>query len=180
MKKTTRVGTSYLLVILIYGCAIPFLIVSLGPEIDRFLGFGPLLRPPYQLVTGAAALAYAWFWIIWSQVFIITRGKGHPNEILGYELSPLTQRLVTEGPYRCTRNPMAYGLLIFYFVALAFLRNSVVTLALFPFACLFEMWYHRKFEEPGLLARFGAEYERYRKGVPALLPFVRRYVRHPG
>jgi protein-S-isoprenylcysteine O-methyltransferase Ste14 len=173
MKKMTRVGFSYLLVILVYGCAIPFLIASLGPRIDRFLGFGPLLRPPYQLVVGAVALAYAWFWIVWSQVFIITRGKGHPNEILGYELSPLTQRLVTEGPYSHTRNPMAYGLLLFYFVALAFLCNSVVTLALFPVACLFEIWYHTRFEEPGLVTRFGDEYERYRKRVPALLPFTR-------
>lgn len=173
MKKTTRVGTSYLLVILIYACAIPLLIASLGPRIDRLLRLGPLLGPPYQLIAGAIILAYAWFWIVWSQVFIITRGKGHPNEILGCELSPPTQRLVTEGPYRHTRNPMAYGLLLFYFVALAFLCNSVITLALFPVASLFEMWYHKTFEEPGLLKRFGNEYERYREGVPAIFPFVR-------
>lgn len=179
VKKMTRVGTSYLLVILIYGCAIPLLIASLGPKIDRRLGFGPLLKPPYQLAAGAVALAYAWFWIVWSQAFIITRGKGHPNEILGCEIGPLTQRLVTGGPYRYTRNPMAYGLLLFYFVALAFLRNSIITLALFPAACFFELWYHKTFEEPGLLKRFGNEYERYRKGAPALLPFIRP-ARHSG
>ena len=173
MKRMTRTGTSYLLVILLYGCAIPFLIASLGQKTDKLLGFGKLLRPPYQLIAGVVTLAYAWSWIIWSQAFIITRGKGHPNEILGYKLSPLTQRLVTEGPYRYTRNPMAYGLLLFYFVAIAFLRNSIITLALFPFACLFEIWYHTTFEERGLLTRFGIEYERYRKEVPALLPFTR-------
>jgi len=177
MGKMTNVGTSYLLVILIYACAIPLLIVLLGPRLDRLLGLGPLLPFPYQIAPGIISLAYAWFWIAWSQVFIITRGKGHPNEILGYELGPLTQRLVTEGPYRYTRNPMAYGLLIFYFVALAFLRNSIITLALFPFACLFEIWYHTTFEEPGLLKRFGSEYERYRKEVPILLPLL-RVVRH--
>lgn len=173
-----NLGASYLLVVLIYACGIPLLIAQLGPMIDRLLSLGPLLPFPYQIAAGIIALAYAWFWIAWAQVFIIRRGKGHPNEILGYELGPLTQRLVTEGPYRHTRNPMAYGLLVFYFVALAFLSNAIITLVLFPLACVFEIWYHTTFEEPGLLKRFGSEYERYRKEVPILLPLL-RVVRDP-
>jgi protein-S-isoprenylcysteine O-methyltransferase Ste14 len=174
MGKPTNVGKGYLVVILIYACAIPLLIALLGPRLDRLLGLRPLLPFPYQIAAGIITLAYAWFWIAWSQVFIVTRGKGHPNEILGYELGPLTQRLVTEGPYRYTRNPMACGLLIFYFVALAFLRNSIITLVLFPLACLFEVWYHKKYEEPGLRTRFGGEYEQYREEVPVLFPFTKR------
>jgi protein-S-isoprenylcysteine O-methyltransferase Ste14 len=174
MSGDGRVLRSYILVIIVYGCLIPLLIASVGPRLDRLLGIGPLMPAPYHAAAGAAALAYAWFWIIWAQVSIVTRGEGHPNEILGYELGPVTQRLVVEGPYRYTRNPMAYGLIVYYFVALAFLRNSVVTLVLLVPACLFEVWYHRTYEEPGLLRRFGSEYERYRERVPLLLPFVTR------
>lgn len=168
-----RVLKSYLIVILIYACLIPALIVSLGPLLDRILGLRPLLRPPSRLVAGLVTGAYAWFWIIWSQVFLIRRGKGHPNEILGRELGPLTQQLVTEGPYRYTRNPMAWGLLVFYFVSLACVANATAVLLLFLPACLFEIWYHKNYEEPGLLRRFGAAYERYRATVPLLLPFLR-------
>jgi len=172
--RDIRVPTSYLTVIVIYVCLIPALIVSLGPRLDRLIGLPSLLRLPANFVAGAIILAYAWFWIIWSQVFLMKHGKGHPNEILGYELGPLTQHLVIGGPYRYTRNPMAYGLLIFYFVALALLCNATSVLLLFPIACLFEVWYHRRYEEPGLLSRFGTEYIRYRETVPVLLPYVRR------
>lgn len=178
MKKPSRVATGYILVFFIYLILIPFLICSLGPRLDRLIGWGPFLPGSYALAAGAAALIYAWFWIIWSQVFIITRGAGHPNEIMGRELGPVTRRLVVDGPYRFTRNPMAYGLLVFYFVSLSFFCNSPVTLMLFPFACLFEAWYHTRCEEPGLLRRFGEEYENYRAQVPMLLPrigFRRRF-----
>ncbi len=174
MSGAGRVLKSYVVVIIAYGCLLPAFIVFLGPRLDRLLGVGPLLPSPYHAIAGLAALAYAWFWIIWAQVFIVSRGEGHPNEILGYELGPVTQRLVVDGPYRYTRNPMAYGLIMYYFVALAFLCSSVVILALLPAACLFEVWYHRTYEEPGLRRRFGSEYARYRERVPLLLPFPAR------
>lgn len=174
MRNNRRIVSSYIIVIAIYLLLIPFLIVFLGKGLNRLLGWGPLLPSPYHTAAGIISLAYGWFWIIWSQFFLTTRGGGHPNEILGRELAPTTRRIVREGPYRFTRNPMAYGLTIFYFIALAFLFNITAIVALFPPACLFEIWYHKKYEEPGLLKRFGKEYEDYRKRVPLLFPFMKR------
>ncbi len=162
------------MVVLVYLLLIPLIIILLGTRLNRLLGLGSILPHPYSVIGGLIAFAYGWFWIIWSQINIIKRGEGHPNEILGRELGPLTKRLVTNGPYNHSRNPMAYGLIIFYFLALPLLCNSTLPLALFPLACLFEIWYHKKYEEPGLLERFGEDYEKYKKRVPLLFPFMRR------
>ncbi|MDD5557817.1 MAG: methyltransferase [bacterium] len=174
MNGRGRVVRGYILVIAVYAFGIPLLIAALAPRVDRALGLGPLLPPSVHVWAGLAALAYAWFWIGWALAALVRRGGGHPNEILGRELGPVTRRVVTDGPYRRTRNPMAFGLILFYFLALPLLLNSPVALALLPLACLFEVWYHRRYEEPGLLERFGADYERYRARVPLLLPFRRR------
>lgn len=174
MGDGRRIIASYAAVAVVYGCLLPLLVAAAGALLDRAAGLPPLVPPPWNTVAGLALLAWAWIWIVWSFVFLVRRGRGHPNEILGRELAPTTRTLVTNGPYRYTRNPMAYGLIVYYFAALAFLRNSIAILALLPLACLFELWYHRTYEEPGLLRRFGGEYARYREEVPALLPVVRR------
>ena len=174
MHQRVRVIFSYAAVVAIYGVGIPVLVASVGPRIDAAFGLPPLVPPPWHATVGAALLVWAWFWIAWSFFFLVRHGRGHPNEILGRELAPPTRELVTGGPYRFTRNPMAYGLIVFYFGALAFFRNSITVLALLPPACAFEIWYHRTCEEPGLLRRFGAEYARYREEVPLLLPAPRR------
>lgn len=179
MQNGRRVFLSYVAVAAIYGGGIPVLVAAAGAALDRALGLPPLVPPPWDTVAGLALLAWAWFWIAWSLDFLVRRGLGHPNEILGRELAPPTRRLVTEGPYRHTRNPMAYGLIVFYFAALAFLRNSISILAALPLACAFEVWYHRTCEEPGLLRRFGDAYSRYRAEVPLLLPIARRRRQDP-
>ncbi|MEU6089404.1 isoprenylcysteine carboxylmethyltransferase family protein [Streptomyces sp. NPDC047085] len=78
-------------------------------------------------------------------------------------------RLVVSGPYRYLRNPI-------YVAVVAVLTGQGLLLArpvLFAYAACawvvswaFVRWY----EEPGLVRRFGAEYERYRRAVPAWWP----------
>lgn len=174
MKTDRRILTSYIIVVLVYLIAIPLIVVTAGRALNRLAGLGSLLPSPYRMAAGCLALAYGWFWILWSQIFLIRRGKGHPNEILGRELAPTTRSIVTEGPYRHTRNPMAYGLIIFYFLSLAILSDAPFILFFFPAACIFEIRYHKKYEEPGLLTRFGEDYENYRKRVPLLFPFMKK------
>lgn len=92
-----------------------------------------------------------------------TRAGGTP-----FPLAP-TQRLVVSGFNRYVRNPIYAGsVLIFIGEALLFGQLSllVVALAAWAFAAAFVRWY----EEPVLLRRFGAEYEAYRRAVPAWLP----------
>ncbi|MCC5479290.1 methyltransferase family protein [Streptomyces sp. NPDC059680] len=78
-------------------------------------------------------------------------------------------RLVVSGPYRYVRNPI-------YVAVVAVLLGQGLLLArpvLFVYAAgawvltwAFVRWY----EEPGLVRRFGTEYELYRRAVPAWCP----------
>ena len=80
-----------------------------------------------------------------------------------------TRRLVVSGFNRYVRNPVYLGsLLIFSGEALLFgsLRLLVYTAAGWAGAAVFVRWY----EEPALTRRFGAEYEAYRRAVPAWRP----------
>lgn len=80
-----------------------------------------------------------------------------------------TRRLVVSGFNRYVRNPVYLGsLLIFSGEALLFGRLSMLVYAVIAWAgaWVFVCWY----EEPALARRFGAEYEAYRRAVPAWRP----------
>jgi protein-S-isoprenylcysteine O-methyltransferase Ste14 len=79
------------------------------------------------------------------------------------------QRLVVGGAYRYVRNPM-YVALLAVIVGQALLLGQLGLLlyatALWLFAAAVVRWY----EEPGLRRRFGADYDAYRRAVPAWWP----------
>jgi protein-S-isoprenylcysteine O-methyltransferase Ste14 len=80
-----------------------------------------------------------------------------------------TQRLVVTGFHRYIRNPIYVGsLMIFVGEALLFGSRTllVYTVVGWAGAAAFVHWY----EEPALTRRFGAEYEAYRRAVPAWWP----------
>jgi protein-S-isoprenylcysteine O-methyltransferase Ste14 len=80
-----------------------------------------------------------------------------------------TQRLVVSGFNRYVRNPMYLGLLIVIVgQALLFGQFSLLLYATAGWAvtAAFVRWY----EEPTLTRQFGAEYEAYRRAVPAWWP----------
>lgn len=79
-------------------------------------------------------------------------------------------RIVTEGPYRLTRNPMYLGHLIFM-LGLAVTFRSWVALVIL---LLRAIWFHRRVvaDEARLAARFGAEYTGYAARVKRWLPGI--------
>jgi protein-S-isoprenylcysteine O-methyltransferase Ste14 len=80
------------------------------------------------------------------------------------------QRIVAQGPYRYTRNPMYLGHLIFM-LGLALTFWSWFGLILFALrAAWFQHWV--KGDETRLAATFGAEYETYRARVKRWVPGV--------
>lgn len=87
-----------------------------------------------------------------------------------------TQRLVVQGIYRHVRNPMISGV---FFVLL----GEAVLAASLPIFCWFVVFvvgnavYIPLAEEPGLVQRFGADYEEYRRNVPRWLPRLRPWDR---
>ncbi len=77
-------------------------------------------------------------------------------------------RIVTEGPYRLTRNPMYLGHLIFM-LGLAVTFRSIVAAALLTWRAV---WFHRRVvaDEARLAARFGSEYTDYARRVKRWVP----------
>ena len=96
--------------------------------------------------------------------FRSARGGGGP----GIDVPPT--RIVTEGPFRFTRNPMYLGHLIFM-LGLAVTFRSYVGLALLALRAI---WFHRHVvaDEARLTARFGAEYTDYMRRVKRWVPGV--------
>ena len=84
----------------------------------------------------------------------------------------MTARLVVTGFNRYVRNPIYLAAItLFVGEALLFGQLSMLayTIAVWVGAAAFVHWY----EEPALAARFGADYDAYRRAVPAWRPRLR-------
>jgi protein-S-isoprenylcysteine O-methyltransferase Ste14 len=88
----------------------------------------------------------------------------------GPGISVPPDRIVAEGPYRCVRNPMYLGHLIFM-LGLAITFWSWAALALFAFHVV---WFHRRVleDEARLDARFGPAYAEYKARVKRWVPGI--------
>jgi protein-S-isoprenylcysteine O-methyltransferase Ste14 len=115
---------------------------------------------------GAALIAGGIARLVHAFARFVTEGRGTPAPV-----APTT-RLVVGGLYRHVRNPM-------YVAVLAAIAGQALLLgrprllaygaAVFGAVASFVRWY----EEPTLLARYGADYEAYRRGVRAWVPRLR-------
>ena len=100
------------------------------------------------------------FWVIYYQH---VQGEGTPSPLVP------TQRLVQEGPFAFSRNPMYIGTLTMY-TGLALTMGSVAMLLLVALGALLVHGYVVLVEEKEMAARFGDEYREYQKRVPRWLP----------
>jgi protein-S-isoprenylcysteine O-methyltransferase Ste14 len=108
------------------------------------------------LVAGLAVLVHAF-------ARFVREGLGTPAPV-----AP-TERLVVGGLYRYVRNPM-YLAVASIIVGQALLLGQLILL---PYAALFGLavWaFVRWYEEPTLERQFGAQYDEYRRAVPAWWP----------
>ena len=80
--------------------------------------------------------------------------------------------LVVSGPYAYVRNPMISGVILLL-LAEGLLLRSMPHLEWAGIFFLINAIYIPLLEEPLLRAKFGQQYEEYRKGVPRLIPRLR-------
>lgn len=117
-------------------------------------------------VLGAILLAAGLAVVVRAFVRFVVEGFGTPVPVAAPE------RLVVGGPNRYVRNPM-YVALLCAIAGQALLLGRPVLLAyaaaLWVTTAAFVRWY----EEPALARRFGADYEEYRRAVPAWRPRLR-------
>jgi protein-S-isoprenylcysteine O-methyltransferase Ste14 len=111
-----------------------------------------------MLVAGVGAVI-----VVWCVMAFVFMGRGTPLPL------DAPRRLVVRGPYAYVRNPMYVG--AFLALAGAALRFRSLPLALYAVGFLTVL--HLVvvlYEEPVLRARFGEEYDAYRKAVGRWIP----------
>lgn len=105
--------------------------------------------------------------VVWSVQVQYEIGRGTPAPAVA------TQKLVTQGPYASTRNPMTFGALLMYLGIGVWMGSGVVViLTLLVFSGLLTFIYVHETQE--LTERFGEAYIEYRKQTPFVLPRCRR------
>jgi protein-S-isoprenylcysteine O-methyltransferase Ste14 len=112
------------------------------------------------LALTAAGLAFA----VWARVHLAGNWSGTVTIKQAHSL-------VRDGPYRYVRHPIYTGLLV-ALIGSALVRNEwrgVLAVAI-AFAAL---WRKLGVEEQFMTEVFGDDYRRYRREVPALIPFTR-------
>jgi protein-S-isoprenylcysteine O-methyltransferase Ste14 len=123
--------------------------------------------PPVQVIAGAAAVMAGAAVLLNAFGRFVVEGIGTPAPV-----AP-TQHLVVGGLYRYVRNPMYVA------VATTIIGQALILgrpgLLLYGLAFMTAVWsFARWYEEPVLAARYGEEYEAYRRSVPGWFPGRRR------
>ena len=106
---------------------------------------------------------------IWSIVHMKRVGKGNPFDAMGHEVAPRTKHLMTDGPYKWSRNPMLSGTYLYYAGIVVGLWNWRALLVFAVVACL--MMLQVRSEEKRLEADFGEEYLEYKKRTGRFITF---------
>ena len=96
---------------------------------------------------------------VWSIVYMRRKGDGNPMDAFGHEVAPRTKHLMTEGPYRLSRNPMLTGSFVYYAGVCVWLWSWRALLVFIAFIII--MLLQVRSEEKRLRKDFGEEYEAY-------------------
>lgn len=96
---------------------------------------------------------------VWSIVYMRRKGDGNPMDAFGHEVAPRTKHLMTEGPYRLSRNPMLTGSFIYYAGVCTCLWTWQSLLVFVTVISI--MLLQVRSEEKRLRKDFGEEYEAY-------------------
>lgn len=137
--------------------------IALPIMIERRYGFNGFMPSALAYAVGAPLLAIGGFLTGWSVArFLIAKGTPAP-------LNP-PPRLVTDGPYAYSRNPMLGGIFIMFFGAGALLNSPTLFCLVTPVLIIAARIFVKKVEEPELEARLGRDYVEYREKTPMFFP----------
>ena len=120
----------------------------------------------FMRALGAVLLVAGLIALVGAFVRFVVEGFGTPAPVAAPD------RLVVGGVYRYVRNPMYVAVLV-AIVGQALLLGRLVLLLYAAGAWLVVAAFVRFYEEPTLTSRFGADYEAYRRAVPAWWPRLR-------
>lgn len=161
--KTLKEFFGYLLGGILFVCLIPSImwIASGRPELFP--------TETLRLVIGAILAIDGLAISVWSIVYMRYKGNGNPMDAFGHEVAPRTKHLMTDGPYRLSRNPMLTGTFV-YLIGICTWLWTWQALAVFIIFVLI-MLVQVRTEESRLRRDFGEEYEVYCRRTGRFLPF---------
>jgi len=137
---------------------IPLVVSLLEARWDLVIAF-----PPTLVWAGWALLAMASVLGLWSAASMNINGDGTPLP------AAMANRLVTAGPYRFVRNPMAISGFV-QGLAVGLVLSSWMVVVYAVLGSLLWNFAVRPLEEADLEARFGDEFRRYRDAVRCWIP----------
>ena len=147
------------------------LFVGLVPSIMWIASGRPELFPAetLRLVIGAILAIDGLAISVWSIVYMRYKGNGNPMDAFGHEVAPRTKHLMTDGPYRLSRNPMLTGTFVYLIGICTWLWTwqALAVFAIFVVIMLVQV----RTEESRLRRDFGEEYENYCSRTGRFLPF---------
>ena len=156
MIRIIREIAGYVLGLIVFVGLIPFLmwLASGRPDIMA-------TTPIWLLIIGLAMAVVGLALSLWAIIHMRHVGKGNPFDAFGHEVAPRTQHLMTDGPYRYSRNPMLLGIFILLIGVIMILRSwqAVLIFVLFVVIMLCQV----VSEEKRLAKDFGDEYTEYCK-----------------
>ena len=133
---------------------------------DRYFGFPQFISKPFSMAISMPFLIVGAFLWLWSAgKFFKTKGTPIP-------INP-PPKLVADGPYAYSRNPMMTGLFMVMAGIGIFFGSISLTFVMTPLFVFMSILEFRYIEEPELTKRFGKEYTEYKEKTPIIIPRIR-------
>lgn len=105
---------------------------------------------------------------VWSIVYMRHKGDGNPMDAFGHEVAPRTRHLMTDGPYRLSRNPMLSGSFLYLigFCLWLWAWQALLVFILYIAVMMLQV----RSEERRLRRDFGSEYDDYCRRTGRFFP----------
>jgi protein-S-isoprenylcysteine O-methyltransferase Ste14 len=162
-KRNRRILTP--LLGLIFFCVIVLLIFS-SFYLDQLLGWSEFISKPLRIAISIP------FLIIGSFLWLWCAGKFFKMKGTPVPINP-PPKMVTDGPYAYSRNPMMTGLFM-VMAGIGILMGSItLTFIMTPLFVFMSILEFKNIEEPELEKRFGKEYREYKRRTPIIIPKIR-------
>jgi protein-S-isoprenylcysteine O-methyltransferase Ste14 len=146
---------------------IVLLLIFISFYLDRFLGLPQFVLKPIRVALSLPFLiggSFLWLWC--AGKFFKTKGTPVP-------VNP-PPKLITDGPYAYSRNPMMTGLFMVMAGIGIFFGSLTLTFFMTPLFVLMSILEFKYIEEPELMKRFGKVYTEYKEKTPIIIPRIRR------
>ena len=148
--------TVWPLLIFLFHAVLPWVVSGMARRFGWTGGNPGWWNWPGLVSVGFGTIGVLWFWFVHMSKVIAL-------EALALQFTP--DYLVTDGPYRYSRNPMYVAVLIIWFGWAVFYGSCLVLVAGFSWWLLLSFVLIPR-EEHGLEARHGEYYRQYSKSVP--------------